>query len=143
MLLIPMHRLVTPMWSEPIVERIFPDGRVELAFADHGVNDAGSVRSIPLTAARIELDRGRQLVAYVTAIRLESGRLESPPQGLIWRPPAEDCQLAISSSSGDTEWLECRSVEQVVLWNRLNLLQRARLSAAPAYRRWRKSWLAG
>ena len=56
MLALPLYRLAAANWPEPIVEQVFPDGRVTLRESMPLYGNDGMVRSRPLNAARIEFD---------------------------------------------------------------------------------------
>lgn len=128
MLALPLYRVAAVKWPEPIVEQVYPDGRVTLRESLPLYGDDGVVRSRPLNAARIEFADRAYLLGYVVAIRNGDAAAGSPPDGTVWRPGGEDCELGFKSPGRAVEWMPCSRVTEVSLPNRMHLLARARLA---------------
>src|SRR6056297_471199 len=70
MLLLPMYRVAAAHWPPPIVEQVYPDGRVTLRESLPPFGDDGIVRSRPLNAARVEFGNGAHALGYLVALRV-------------------------------------------------------------------------
>ncbi|MCA1779641.1 MAG: hypothetical protein LC637_09725 [Xanthomonadaceae bacterium] len=126
--MVPAIRMVVPHWPQPIVERIFPDGTIQLAHPNRPFRDDSVPRSLPLSAARVEFSDGHWMLGYVTAIRFNGDTVLAPPGRRVWRPVVADCELAIASATGATHWSSCADVVQVLLPNQLSVLQSFKVS---------------
>ena len=137
MLLVPLYRLVVPYWPEPIVEHLLPDGRVLLRGAGDAFRGGGVVRSRPLHAARIDFADGRSSLAYVVAVRRSGAPATAPPDGVVWEPDGDDCEIATRAPGGKTEWVACSAVARVSQPNRMRPAARARLALQQSLPSWR------
>ncbi|MEM7053756.1 MAG: hypothetical protein AAF446_04325 [Pseudomonadota bacterium] len=150
--MIPLHRLLVPMWPMAIEEQYHSDGSMQLRQAKASNLNENRLRSRPLSAARLDMHNGQRVLGYVVAMRAEGlSTNESAvdpvanlnlPDYPIWQPhtitAAEAaCKLALSQPGEPPMWLSCDSVHRVVLPNRLTLMQKfevalARLADAPS-----------
>jgi len=132
MLALPLYRIATPEWPDPIVEQIDPDGQVSLreSVSIHGGD--GTVRSRPFNATRIEFEDGAYLLGYVVAIRAGDGPVSASPPGAIWRPEHHDCELAFKVPGRTVEWIACNRVTEFSRPNRMHLHARIRLALSRA-----------
>lgn len=128
MLALPLYRVAAAQWPEPIVEQVYPDGRVSLRESMPVYGDDGVVRSRPLNAARIQFDDQGYLLGYVVAVRTGDEAPRSPPTGTVWRPDGSDCELGFRTPGQVVEWVACRRVTEVSRPNRMHFLARARLA---------------
>lgn len=103
-LLVPLVRLAVPVWPVAVEERLDPDGRPLLAFADPDEDDP-SVRSRPLSVAVLDRDRMPPALGYVVAVRDSDGNTLEPPGSVLWWPGLErpGCDIGLS-------------VERVLVW---------------------------
>jgi len=128
MLALPLYRVAAAKWPEPIVEQVYPDGRVSLRESLPLSGDDGVVRSRPLNAARIEFDDQARVLGYVVAIRSVEDALRTPPGGTVWRPGGEDCELGVKAPGRVIQWVACNRVTEVSRPNRMHFVARARLA---------------
>ena len=128
MLALPLYRVAAAQWPEPIVEQVYPDGRVSLRESMPVYGDDGVVRSRPLNAARIQFDDQAYLLGYVVAVRIGDEAPRSPPTGTVWRPDGSDCELGFKTPGQAVEWVACQRVTEVSRPNRMHFLARARLA---------------
>jgi len=91
MLILPMYRIAAAHWPQPIVEQVYPEGRVALRESLPLRGDDSVVRSRPLNAARIEFRDGTFTLGYLVAIRAGEDEARSPPTGMVWRPADGSC----------------------------------------------------
>lgn len=132
MLALPLYRLAAANWPEPIVEQVYPDGRVTLRESKPLYGNDGMVRSRPLNAARIEFDDRAHVLGYVVAIRAGDDAPRTPPGGTVWRPEGDDCELGFKLPGRVVEWVACNRVTEVSRPNRMHLAARARLAFSRA-----------
>lgn len=132
MLALPLYRVAVAKWPEPIVEQVYPDGRVSLRESLPRFGDDGVVRSRPLNAARIEFDDRAYVLGYVVAIRAGDDTPRTPPTGVVWRPESDDCELAFKAPGRVVEWVACDRVMEVSRPNRMHMVARARLAFSRA-----------
>lgn len=128
MLALPAYRLLIPQWPGPIVEQVFPDGRVRLLEPDsvHGVD--AIVRSRPLNAARIERTDGESMLGYIVSIRGEGMSSRVPPPVAVWRPPSRECEVAVQRPGAAVEWISCGRIVEVSRPNRMRPMARLRFA---------------
>ena len=132
MLALPLYRLAAAKWPEPIVEQVYPDGRVNLRESLPVFGDDGVVRSRPLNAARIEFDDRTHVLGYVVAIRAGDEAPRNPPGGNVWHPDSDGCEVGFKTPDRVVEWVACSRVTEVSRPNRMHLIARARLAFARA-----------
>jgi len=128
MLLLPMYRVAAAHWPPPIFEQVYPDGRVTLRESLPPFGDDGIVRSRPLNAARLEFGNGAYALGYLVALRVGDDKARNPPTGMVWRPPAENCELGFNATGLAVDWVPCSDVTQIYRPNRMHLIARARLA---------------
>lgn len=132
LLALPLYRVAAANWPEPIVEQVYPDGRVTLRESTPLYGNDGMVRSRPLNAARIEFDDRAYVLGYVVAIRVGDDVPRTPPGGTVWRPEPDDCELGFKAPGRVVEWVACNRVSEVSRPNRMHLVARARLAFSRA-----------
>lgn len=132
MLAFPVYRVAAANWPEPIVERVYADGRVRLRESGPIYGDDGVVRSRPFNAARVEFENGSSVLGYVIAIRVEGESPRKPPGDLVWRPRGGQCELALKSPARTVEWVSCDRISEISHPNTMHLLARARLAFSRA-----------
>ena len=147
LLLIPLHRLITPMWPAAIEEHRFSDGSIQLRQAGARGSNYGLLRSHPLSAAILDLSGGDVALGYVIAMRSQaasdseddSAEMEiavmNVPNQPFWQPAdyaaeGATCKLALSEGEEVPRWLACDSIHRVVLPNRLTLMQKLEVALA-------------
>lgn len=127
-----MYRIAAAHWPQPIVEQVYPDGRVTLRESLPVPGDEGMVRSRPLNAARIELRDGTLVLGYLVGLRAGDEESRNPPSGTVWRPADEDCELGFKTADRTLEWISCSAVMEVSRPNRMHLIALARLAFSRA-----------
>lgn len=133
MLALPLYRLAAVKWPQPIVEQVYPDGRVSLRESVPQFGDDGVVRSRPLNAARVEYADGSHALGYVVAIRDGAeGAPRRPPSGMVWKPPGNDCELALERPGATADWIACGEVTEISSPNRMHPGARIRLAFSRA-----------
>ncbi|MEX2499119.1 MAG: hypothetical protein WD397_09635 [Wenzhouxiangellaceae bacterium] len=133
MLSVPLYRIAAAQWPRPIVEQVYPDGRVHLRESAPALGDHGVVRSHPLNAARIEYADGSHVLGYVVSIRTSQSAPGHPPTGTVWNPAERrDCELALKRPGEAAEWVACAEVVEISKPNRMHLGARIRLAFARA-----------
>jgi len=132
MLAVPMYRIAAAYWPQPIVEQVYPDGRVTLRESLPVFADDGIVRSRPLNASRIEFEDGAIKLGYVVAIRAGEAAPRDPPNGKVWIPAGDQCELAFKGPTEIVDWLPCGRVVEVSRPNHMHLFARIRLAFSRA-----------
>lgn len=132
MLALPLYRVAAAKWPAPIVEQVYPDGRVSLRESLPRYGGDGVVRSRPLNASRIEFDDQAYVLGYVVSIRVGEKAPDTPPGGTVWRPDGKDCELGFKMPGQVVEWVACNRVTEVSRPNRMHLAARARLAFSRA-----------
>ena len=127
-LLLPLVRLIVPVWPEPIEERLDPDGRPLLTLAASTDADP-SVRSRPLSAAALDRLGGPITLGYVVALRDGEGRTSKPPDEPLWWPEVEQpgCDLGLTVERS-LMWWPCAEFERVHHPNRMTTVSRFRVA---------------
>ena len=133
MLTLPLYRVAAAEWPEPIVEQVYPDGRVSLRESMPPYGDDGVVRSRPLNAARIEFDDRAYVLGYVVAVRTGEDSPRTPPTGTVWRPDSEACEVGFKVPGQVARWVACDHVTEVSRPNRMHLIARIRLAFTRAF----------
>lgn len=137
-LMLPMHRLVTPYWPAPVFEFLLPDGGVVLDDDRQRVASAGGIlRSRPLNAARIQYLNGRFEHAYVVAIRAGDAPPESPPDGMVWQPEGAACEIGMRTPPDSLVWRPCAEIVEVSRPNRMRFSAKLRLALQQSMPFWR------
>ncbi|NKI35926.1 hypothetical protein HFP89_12210 [Wenzhouxiangella sp. XN79A] len=127
-LAVPLHRLVLPLWPEPVVERLDADNRPVLEPASR-VDAPATVRSRPHSAAVIDRVDGAPILGYVVGLRDADGVTRPPPADGFWWPAVvlPECTLGVSRQRV-VDWLPCAGIERVHHPNRLSSVARFRVA---------------
>ncbi len=137
-LLVPMVRLITPYWPAPVYEFLLPDGEVVLVDdPDAAEPSGGTLRSVPLNAARLQYLDGRFDHAYVVAIREVDQTPTVPPEGMVWQPPGADCEIGVRSPPDSLVWVPCAEIVEVSRPNRMQFGAKLRLALQQSVPFWR------
>jgi|GEM_PF-3709711 len=140
-LMLPMHRVLTPLWPSGIQEYILTDGSTRLVQADEQIKTMDQQsRSRPFSAAMLDLSDQTTMIGYIIGARLVSENDVELPQSLPipdarwWQPRHQwaadvdvddtKCQLAISQPDQEPAWLDCNDVRIVSMPNQLSLLEK-------------------
>ncbi len=127
-LLVPLVRLAVPVWPVAVEERIDPDGRPLLTFAEADDDDP-SVRSRPLSVAVLDRNRTPPALGYVVAVRDSDGNTLDPPGSVLWWPGLErpGCDIGLSVERV-LMWRPCSDYLRVHHPNRMTTMSRLRVA---------------
>lgn len=127
-LLVPLHRLIVPLWPDAVYERLDPAQRPVLVL-EAGVDEADPVRSRPISAAVVDRTDGQRQLGYVVALRRVDGSTVRPPPDGYWWPALDEpgCELGLSIER-TVHWVDCADVQRVHHPNRLTTFSRFRVA---------------
>lgn len=127
-LVLPMVRLVVPVWPHPVEERLNAEGRPVLSLVDSTRSSAGP-RSRPVSAAVFDRVEGGYTIGYVVGLRDAAGAFLAPPAAPLWWPELElaECSLGVSVERV-LDWQACDAFLRVHHPNRMTTLARLKLA---------------
>lgn len=125
---IPLHRLIQPLWPEPVVERLDEQNRPVLERADR-IEPPTIIRSTPRSAAVIDRVGSPPLLGYLVGFRDADGEpLPLPGDGFWWPSVVvPGCSLAISVQRA-VEWWSCAEIERIHHPNRITSVARFKIA---------------
>lgn len=88
----------------------------------------GVTRSLPLHASRVALDGEADVLGYVVALRVGENAQRLPPDGAVWRPDGEQCELGVEVPGQELQWIACERIDEVSRPNGMAWAERFRLA---------------
>ncbi|MEM1081733.1 MAG: hypothetical protein AAGH65_09150 [Pseudomonadota bacterium] len=144
LLLIPMHRVVEPLWPSTIDEYVLADGSVHLVQTDSPEHrfPRSRLRSQPLSATVLDMKQGPQRLGFVVSVLATQPAESDSSLQQPWINPSiwptgdgpvsmpDECRIALSVPGRPIEWLDCANLIRAVQPNRLALMEQLQVALA-------------
>lgn len=125
---IPLHRLIQPLWPEPVAERLDAQNRPVLDVVDR-IDPPTAIRSMPRSAAVIDRVDVPPLLGYVVGLRDADGVEHALPGDGFWWPSVvlPGCSVAVSVQRV-VSWWSCAEIERIYHPNRITSAARFKIA---------------